>query len=106
MGGLLASHTFFNPHWGKSRSDCSADHTLLAPEGISRALTAVLLATDDQAKTITRSKHAAMMEMPQCAKTIHSAIATIMTFSVSDTKPRGTRLEPPTQAHLMSRLSI
>lgn len=42
----------------------------------------------------------------QCAKTIQSAIATIMTFSVKDTNPSGTRLEPPTQAHLMSRRSM
>src|SRR3546814_15108090 len=39
-------------------------------------------------------------------RAIHSAIATIITFSVSETKPSGTLLLPPTQAHLMSRLSI
>ena len=37
--------------------------------------------------------------------TIQRAIATIITFSVSDTKPSGTLDEPPTQAHLSSRLS-
>ena len=36
---------------------------------------------------------------------IHSAIAIIMRFSVSDTKPSGTLLDPPTQAHFSSRLS-
>src|SRR6218665_2732893 len=39
-------------------------------------------------------------------RAIHSAIATIITFSVSETKPSGTLLLPPTHAHLMSRLSI
>ena len=39
-------------------------------------------------------------------RAIHSAIATIIRFSVSETKPSGTLLLPPTQAHLMSRLSI
>ena len=37
---------------------------------------------------------------------IQSAIATIITFSVSDTKPSGTFELPPTQAHFSSRLSI
>lgn len=37
---------------------------------------------------------------------IHSAIATIITFSVSETNPSGTRLDPPTQAHLSSRFSM
>lgn len=37
---------------------------------------------------------------------IHSAIAIIIRFSVSDMKPSGTLLSPPTQAHLSSRLSI
>ncbi len=36
---------------------------------------------------------------------IHTPIATIMRFSVSDTKPSGTLLLPPTQAHFSSRLS-
>ena len=36
---------------------------------------------------------------------IHPAIAIIMTFSVNETKPSGTLLAPPTQAHLRSRLS-
>ena len=36
---------------------------------------------------------------------IQIAIATIITFSVSDTKPSGTFDDPPTQAHLSSRLS-
>lgn len=34
---------------------------------------------------------------------IHSAMPTIARFSLSETKPSGTRLLPPTQAHLMSR---
>ena len=38
--------------------------------------------------------------------TIQSAIPIIIKFSVSDTKPSGTLLDPPTQAHLSSRLSI
>lgn len=37
---------------------------------------------------------------------IQIAIATIMMFSVSEMKPSGTLLSPPTQAHLRSRLSI
>src|SRR3546814_17438153 len=37
---------------------------------------------------------------------IHTAIAIIIRFSVSETKPTGTLLLPPTQAHLMSRLSV
>jgi hypothetical protein len=36
---------------------------------------------------------------------IHKAIPTIIKFSSSDTKPSGTLLDPPTQAHLSSRLS-
>lgn len=36
---------------------------------------------------------------------IHTPIATIIRFSVSDTKPSGTLLLPPTQAHFSSRLS-
>jgi hypothetical protein len=36
---------------------------------------------------------------------IQRAMATIITFSVSETNPSGTLLDPPTQAHLMSRLS-
>lgn len=37
---------------------------------------------------------------------IQSAIAIIMRFSVSDTKPSGTLLAPPTHAHLSSRRSM
>ena len=37
---------------------------------------------------------------------IHTAIPIIMRFSVSDRKPSGTLLDPPTQAHLSSRRSI
>src|SRR5690606_19724946 len=36
---------------------------------------------------------------------IHNAMATIIRFSVRDTKPRGTLESPPTQAHLSSRRS-
>ena len=41
----------------------------------------------------------------QNIRAIHSAIATIITFSVSETKPRGTFDDPPTQAHFSSRFS-
>lgn len=50
--------------------------------------------------------------MAQCAidnagaTTIQMAIATIIRFSVSEMKPSGTLLSPPTQAHFSSRLSI
>jgi len=37
---------------------------------------------------------------------IQSAIPIIIKFSVSETKPSGTLLDPPTHAHLSSRLSI
>ena len=37
---------------------------------------------------------------------IQIAMAIIIRFSVRETKPKGTLLEPPTQAHLISRLSI
>ena len=37
---------------------------------------------------------------------IQTAIATIMTFSVSEMNPRGTLLSPPTQAHFRSRFSM
>ena len=37
---------------------------------------------------------------------IHTAMAIIIRFSVSDTNPSGTLLSPPTQAHFSSRLSI
>lgn len=40
------------------------------------------------------------------AKAIHAAIAIIIRFSVSETKPSGTLLDPPTQAHLSARLSM
>lgn len=43
-------------------------------------------------------------QMPM-RKAIHTPIATIMRFSVCDTKPSGTLLLPPTQAHFSSRLS-
>ena len=36
---------------------------------------------------------------------IHTAIPTIIRFSVRETKPSGTLELPPTQAHLSSRLS-
>ena len=42
----------------------------------------------------------------QCIASIHAAIATIIRFSVGETKPSGTFDEPPTQAHFSSRLSI
>ena len=44
--------------------------------------------------------------IPNHMRDIHSAMATIMTFSVSETNPSGTLLDPPTQAHLSSRLSM
>lgn len=37
---------------------------------------------------------------------IHTAIAIMNRFSVSETKPSGTLLLPPTHAHFSSRLSI
>ena len=37
---------------------------------------------------------------------IHSAMPTIARFSLRLTKPSGTRLDPPTQAHFSSRRSI
>ncbi len=42
----------------------------------------------------------------KCTDAIHIAITIIMIFSVSEIKPRGTLLEPPTHAHFNSRLSI
>ena len=44
--------------------------------------------------------------MPIGLKIIQTAMPIIMRFSVSDTKPSGTLLSPPTQAHFSSRLSI
>ena len=38
--------------------------------------------------------------------TIQTAIPIIIRFSVSEMKPSGTLLDPPTQAHFSSRLSI
>ena len=43
--------------------------------------------------------------IPNHMRGIHSAMPTIMRFSVRETKPSGTLLDPPTQAHLSSRLS-
>ena len=37
---------------------------------------------------------------------IQMAMAIIIRFSVSEMKPRGTLLDPPTQAHFSSRLSM
>lgn len=39
----------------------------------------------------------------KCRDSIQAAMATMMRFSLSETKPSGTRLDPPTQAHLSSR---
>lgn len=44
--------------------------------------------------------------IPNHMRDIHSAIAIIIRFSVSERKPSGTLLDPPTQAHLSSRLSM
>ena len=43
--------------------------------------------------------------IPNHMRDIHSAITIIIKFSVSETKPSGTLLDPPTQAHLSWRLS-
>ena len=43
---------------------------------------------------------------PSAMPIIQSAMPTIIRFSVSDTKPKGTLLSPPTQAHFNSRLSM
>jgi len=43
---------------------------------------------------------------PRAFTIIHKDIAIIMRFSVSEIKPSGTLLPPPTQAQLMSRFSI
>lgn len=43
---------------------------------------------------------------PSTPRVIHSAIAIIIRFSVKEMKPNGTLLDPPTQAHFSSRLSI
>lgn len=43
---------------------------------------------------------------PAMPKVIHTAIAIIIRFSVSDRKPSGTLLDPPTQAHFNARPSI
>lgn len=41
-----------------------------------------------------------------CRMSIHRAMPIIIRFSVSDRKPNGTLLDPPTQAHFSSRRSI
>lgn len=46
------------------------------------------------------------MPIPAGLKSIQSAMAIIIRFSVSETKPNGTLLSPPTQAHFNSRRSI
>ena len=43
---------------------------------------------------------------PSQVKSIHTAIAIIIRFSVSDRKPSGTFELPPTQAHFSSRRSM
>lgn len=43
---------------------------------------------------------------PMLPAAIQAAIAIIIRFSVSEMKPRGTLLDPPTQAHFSSRLSM
>ena len=43
--------------------------------------------------------------IPNHMRDIHSAMPTIMMFSISETKPSGTLLDPPTHAHFSSRLS-
>ena len=43
---------------------------------------------------------------PSEAAAIQTAIAIIIRFSVSEMKPSGTLLDPPTQAHFSSRLSM
>lgn len=42
----------------------------------------------------------------QACDIIQTAIAIIIRFSVSDVKPSGTLLSPPTQAHFKSRFSM
>jgi hypothetical protein len=42
---------------------------------------------------------------PMPAAVIQTAMTIIIEFSVSDMNPRGTLLDPPTQAHFSSRLS-
>lgn len=44
--------------------------------------------------------------IPPMRVVIQIAMATIITFSVRETKPSGTFEEPPTQAHLSSRRSM
>ena len=44
--------------------------------------------------------------MPAGLSSIQSAMPIIITFSVSETKPSGTLLSPPTQAHFSSRRSM
>ncbi len=43
---------------------------------------------------------------PKAASAIHRAMAIIIRFSVNETNPRGTLLDPPTQAHFSSRPSM
>jgi len=45
-------------------------------------------------------------QMADHCSSIQIAMPTIARFSVSETKPSGTLLLPPTQAHLIARLSI
>lgn len=76
-------------------SDVTATLKLLEPDEKSPNPERVQLEGDGQ-NPPPLSRHIA---------SIHTAIATIMTFSVNDTNPSGTLLDPPTQAHLSSRRS-
>ena len=52
----------------------------------------------------SRADHIAIK--PSALAPIHRPIPIMNRFSVSETKPSGTLLLPPTQAHLSSRLSM
>ena len=50
--------------------------------------------------------HFPLASYSAASASIHTAIPTIIRFSVRETKPNGTLELPPTQAHFSSRLSI
>lgn len=116
-GDPLSSH----PAIAEAIGDACALASQIGPSRTSNIIAST--ARPAMRKTLARGRHRNFTfatgslsdnkSMAQCAidsadgaAIIHSAIATIIRFSVSEMKPSGTLLSPPTQAHFSSRLSI
>jgi hypothetical protein len=67
----------------------------------------MILRRSDAGRDQRKSEQTIAHHIPPIGRTsIQAAIAIIIRFSVRETNPRGTLLDPPTHAHLSSRRSI